>query len=213
MCHQHGERCTRIKGRMVANGRPQRKLYTKEETTSPTVSTDALMLPLLIDASERRDVATADVARAYLHANMEDFTLLKVEGQSVDILYDVCTEYKTFVCYEKGRKVLYLKLLKALYGCVKSSLLWYELFSSKLRGMGFELNQYNTCIANETINDNQCTIAWYVDNTKISHTDEKVVSQVVERIERKFGKMTVTRGKKHVFLGMNMTSTKTEPWT
>jgi hypothetical protein len=74
------KRCGQIKGRTVADGRPQRQLYTKEETSSPTVSTDALMLSLLIDATEHRDMATADVAGAYLHAKMEDFILLKMEG-------------------------------------------------------------------------------------------------------------------------------------
>jgi hypothetical protein len=64
------KRCGRIKGRTVADGRPQRKLYTKDETSSPTVSTDALMLSLLIGAHERRDVAVADVTGAYLHAHM-----------------------------------------------------------------------------------------------------------------------------------------------
>jgi hypothetical protein len=33
--------------------------------------------------------------------------------------------------------VLYLQLLKALYGCVKAALLWYELFSGTLQKMGF----------------------------------------------------------------------------
>jgi hypothetical protein len=56
------KRCGKIKGRTVADGRPHRALYTKDETSSPTVSTDALMLSLLIDAHEHRDVATADVA-------------------------------------------------------------------------------------------------------------------------------------------------------
>jgi hypothetical protein len=106
------KRSGRIKGRTVADGRPQRELYTKEESSSPTVSTDTLMLSLLIDTTERRDVATADVAGAYLHAELKDFTLLKMEGESVDIMCDVSDDYKTYVCIENGMKVLYLKLLK-----------------------------------------------------------------------------------------------------
>jgi hypothetical protein len=78
----------------VAGGQPQQKLYTEEETSSPTISTDALMLSLLIDATKRRDVATADVTGAYLHANMEDFTLLKMEGESIDIMCNVSKDYK-----------------------------------------------------------------------------------------------------------------------
>jgi hypothetical protein len=198
------KRCGKVKGRTVADGSQQRDLYTKEETSSPTVSTDALMLTLLIDAMEGRDVATADVAGAYLHAKMKDFTLLKMEGESVDILCDVSDEYKKYVCYENGKKVLYLKLEKALYGCVQSALLWYELFSGTLMDMGFELNPYDTCVANMTVDDKQCTIVWYVDDTKISHVDDKVVTGVIAKLEEKFGEMTVTRGKEHVFLGMNI---------
>ncbi len=152
-----------LKGRTVADGRKQRSLHTKEETTSPTVSTDALMLSTMIDAYEERDVATADVAGAYLHADQDDFTLIKLEGASVDIMCDVCEEYKEFVTYENGKKVLYLRLLKALYGCAKSALLWHELFTGTLTHMGFELNPYDTCVANKVVNEKQCTTAWYVD--------------------------------------------------
>jgi hypothetical protein len=70
--------------------------------------------------------------------------------------------------------------------------------------MGFELNSYDTCVANKTIDGQQCTIAWYVDNTKISHDDDKLVTKVIERIEKKVRKMSVTRWKKHVFLGMDI---------
>jgi hypothetical protein len=100
--------------------------------------------------------------------------------------------------------VLYLQLLKALYGCVKSALLWYELFAGTLTEMGFQLNPYDTCVANKTINGKQCTIVWYVDDNKISHVDCRVVTKIIKRIEKRFGKMTVTRGNKHVFLGMHV---------
>ena len=57
-----------IKGRTVADGRAQRGLYEKSQTASPTVATDALMLSIMIDAYEGRNIATADVAGAYLKA-------------------------------------------------------------------------------------------------------------------------------------------------
>ena len=100
--------------------------------------------------------------------------------------------------------MLYLRLLKALYGCIKSALLWYELFSSTLKDMGFVLNPYNECVANKIINSKQCTIGWHVDDNMISHIDSKVVTEVIEKIEGKFGKMAVTRGAVHIFLGMDI---------
>ena len=45
-----------------------------------------------------------------------------------------------------------MQLNKALYGCVKSALLCYNLFSSRLVELGFELNPYDACIANAIIN-------------------------------------------------------------
>ena len=106
---------------------------------------------------------------------------------------------------EKGKRVLHLRLLKALYGCVKSALLWYELFSTTLQDMGFKLNPYDECVANKMVDGKQCTIAWHVDDNKILHIDSEVVSSVIKEIEHKFGKMSVTRGKKHAFLGMDIT--------
>jgi hypothetical protein len=84
------KRCGKIKGGTVADRRPQEALYTKDETSSPTVLTDALMMSVMIDICEDRDVAIADVTGAYLHAFLDDFTLLKLEGESVEIMCSVC---------------------------------------------------------------------------------------------------------------------------
>ena len=43
-----------------------------------------------------------------------------------------------------------------------------------------------------------------MDNTKIPHKDPKVVDSVIKDIEEKFSKITVTRGKKHNFAGMDI---------
>jgi len=83
------KRSGKLTGRTCANGWSQRSKYTKEETTSPKVSTDALMISLMIDAKERRDVATADVEGAYLHADMEEFVLLKLVGEADNIMCQV----------------------------------------------------------------------------------------------------------------------------
>ena len=198
------KRTGKIKGRTCANGKPQRKLFSKEETTSPTISTDALMLSILIDAKERRDVAVADVEGAYLHADMDVFTVMKLVGVDVDIMCNVDSKYKKFVIEENGQRVLYLQLLKALYGCVRSALLWYELFATTLKDMGFVLNPYDPCVANKMIQGKQCTVVWYVDDNKISHVRGTVVTSIIEAIESKFGKMTVTRGNTHEFLGMKI---------
>ena len=108
-----------LKGRTVADGRPQRSLYDKSEMASPTVAKDALMLSILIDAHEKQDVATANVAGAYLKAYMDDIVLMKFSGASLDVLCKLNSEHMRNVTIENGVKVLYIRLIKALYGCVK----------------------------------------------------------------------------------------------
>ena len=198
------KRCGKLKGRTVADGRAQRMLYDKSETASPTVATDSLMISIACDAREQRDVGTADIAGAYLKAYMKDFVIMKFTGASVDILCEMNPKYTAFVTVENGHKVIYVRLIKALYGCVQSAFLWYEMFHSYLAEIGFELNPYDPCVANKIINGKQCTIAWYVDDMKISHVDPNVVTDVIGQIEDRFGKMTVTRGKEHTFLGMKI---------
>ena len=67
------------------------------------------MMSILIDAWEKRDVATADVSGAYLRADMTDFTILRIEGEEVHILCQVHEKYRNFVVMENGRQVLYLE--------------------------------------------------------------------------------------------------------
>ena len=99
---------------------------------------------------------------AYLLADQDDFVLVKFTGESVDVLCQVNEGYEKYVSVENGKKVLYLQLLKALYGCLRSALLWYELYSSKLQGMGFVLNPYDTCEANKvsTVSNAPLAITW-----------------------------------------------------
>jgi Reverse transcriptase (RNA-dependent DNA polymerase) len=199
------KRCGKLKARLCADGRRQRTLYSKEETTSPTISINGLLLSMMIDAKEQRDVATADVQGAYLNGLMDDFVLVRITGVTVDVLCAANHIYKQFITTENGTQVVNLQVLKALYGCVKSAFLWFDLFSSVLCDMGFEINPYDSCVANKVINGSQCTVAWYVNDTKISHTDPNIVSDIISSIEKHFGEMTKTRGNKHTFLGMDVT--------
>ena len=106
------------------------------------------------------------------------------EGQMVDYMVQANPEkYGPYVhTTKKGKKILYVELLKALYGCIKSALLWYKLFTSTLEQMGFVLNPYDPCVANKMINGKQCTICWYVDDLKVSHMEKDVVSDIMLRV-------------------------------
>jgi hypothetical protein len=60
------KRTGEIKTRMVAGGNMQRGHVTKEESSSPTVPTKAVLLTLIVDAHDRRDVAVIDISNAFI---------------------------------------------------------------------------------------------------------------------------------------------------
>ena len=61
------------------------------------------------------------------------------------------------------------------------------LYKSTLEKVGFVLNTYDLCVANKIIDGKQCTIVWYVDDNNISHTDEKVVSNILDKLRNILG--------------------------
>ena len=94
----------------------------------------------MIDAYESRDVATADIGGAFLLADMPDFVVVRLKGGVVRILCEAEPNWKSYVITENNEPVLYLKLVKSLYGCIMSALLRYETFVEHLEIKGFTLN-------------------------------------------------------------------------
>ena len=124
-----------IKARMVYNGKPTREWLLKEDSASPTASLEAIILLALVDAHEGRDTMTCDIPNAFIQAhmpeddeNVEQVTM-KITGVLVDILIQLNPAlYKDYVVIEKGKKVIYTKVLKAIYGMLQATLLWYKKF-------------------------------------------------------------------------------------
>jgi hypothetical protein len=203
------KRCGRIKARGCADGRKQRLYKSKEETSSPTVSTDAVFLTSIVDAMERRCVATLDIPGAFMHADMDEIVHMRLDGPMAELLVRVDPEkYKPYLTMEGKNQVLYVELNKALYGTLQAALLfWKNLTGFLIKELGFVLNKYDRCVANKMIKGKQCTIIWHVDDLKISHVDPDVIEEIIKKISDKYGKedpVTVNRGKIHDYLGMTI---------
>eukprot|EP00804_Cyclotella_cryptica_P029637 CCRYP_019028-RA/>CCRYP_019028-RA protein AED:0.31 eAED:0.31 QI:0/-1/0/1/-1/1/1/0/180 len=48
------------------------------------------------------------------------------------------------------------------------------------------------------------TICWRVDDLKVSHVDEKEVTKIEKWLKGLYGNISVSRGKKHTYLGMQL---------
>lgn len=79
--------------------------------------------------------------------------------------------------------------------------------SSKLvDDWGFTANLHDSCVVNKTIDGEQFTICWHVDNLKLSDVNPKVMDLLISMMEEEFGQespMNVSHGKVHDHLGMN----------
>ena len=202
------KRSGKVKGRGCADGRKQRIYKTKDETSSPTIHIESLMLLCIIDAIEGRYVVTLDIPGAFMQADIDEIIHVKLVGEIAELLVRVEPSYENFIAIEKGQKVIYTELDKALYGTLQAGLLfWTKLSKFLVENLNFEKNPYDFCVANKTVNGQQVTVGWHVDDLKISHVDPDVVEDLVSVLQNEFGKeapLTVTRGEVHEYLVMTI---------
>ena len=200
------KRCGRVKGRGCADGRKQRAWIDPEDATAPTVSTEAVLMTAVIDAMERREVAVVDIPGAFMQADMDEEVFVRFQGRMAEILLEIDPKlYGPYVTYERKEMVLYVELLKALYGTLRAARLFWEKLTKTLKEWGFEANPYDSCVMNKMVNGKQLTVAWHVDDLKISHVDHSVVDHFIDQMDNTFGKeapLSKSRGKVHDYLGM-----------
>jgi hypothetical protein len=166
------------------------------------------MLSSTIDTMEERDVDTVDIPGSFMQADIYEVVHVRFEGEIAETLVRMDPKlYRKYGRDENGKAVLYIELLKALYGTLRAALLFWKLISSKFILWGFTINQYDWCVVNNIIEGKQCTVLWHVDDLKISHVSEDVNTNIIKRINDEFGKespITITRGKVHDYLGMTL---------
>jgi hypothetical protein len=174
--------------------------------------TESILLTAAIEAKEQRDVMTLDIPNAFIQTDVkpvgDERIILKIKGALVDMLVEMQPEiYKDYVIFEGNVKVLYVQVLKAIYGMLQSSLLFYKKLCGDIQEIGFEINPYDICVANRIIEGKQQTITWHVDDLKSSHVSAAVNDHFHQWLESKYGdpqigQVKAVRGKRHDYLGM-----------
>ncbi len=95
------KRTGETKARMVAGENTQRGHVTKEESSSPTVSTEAVLLTLIVNARKGRDVAVVDILNAFIQTQVDDAkdrVTIRITGVIVDWLVKVAPKvYELYV--------------------------------------------------------------------------------------------------------------------
>ena len=77
----------------------------------------------------------ADIPNAFIQAEMlnisdgEERVTIKITGVLVDMLVQLSPRiYGQYIVFEKQRKVIYVQVLKAIYGMLQAAFLWYNKF-------------------------------------------------------------------------------------
>ncbi len=78
----------------MLGGNVQRDYITKDEASLPTAYTEAVILTAIVNAKEKRDVATVDLPNAFCqtvitNADAEHRIIVRLRGALVDMLVDI----------------------------------------------------------------------------------------------------------------------------
>ena len=69
--------------------------------------------------------------------------------------------------------MLYLEILRAIYGMLVAILLWYRKIKSDLESEGFVFNPDDSCIANRIHRKEQQTIRLHVDDMLVASQEKR----------------------------------------
>jgi hypothetical protein len=113
---------------------------TKEETSSPTVATEALILTCVIDATENHDVATCDVPGAFMQSDVKGKVVMKLEGVMAEVILKIDPkQHAKYVEKENGKDVTCVILAKALCGTLQAALLFWQNMSTEQKNGDLKL--------------------------------------------------------------------------
>ena len=150
-----------------------------EDTNAPTAALSHLMIIATIAARERRQVKTLDIGGAYLNADISSHEIfMELDRTMAGILCQIEPSFQIEFLREDDTMIV--KLLKALYGCVESAKLWYNLLTATLISHGFIINPLDLCIFNKNIDGKQLTIVIYVDDLFITCVDDSAIDDLVQ---------------------------------
>jgi Reverse transcriptase (RNA-dependent DNA polymerase) len=196
----------KLKGRLTGGGHKQRKEVFQDIKYAPTVTTTAVMSVVSIAAHEKRAVATLDFTGAFLYADMptdrQRATLVKLGQFLTRILVKIDPSYEKYVRSD-GTCVVVLD--KALYGTIIAAAAWYRKISGDMKGLGYTVSKYDNCIFYKNILGKQIIVTLHVDDMFFAAAGgEAAIDIAVEEIKGLYEEVTVHRGKKLNYLGLDM---------
>ncbi len=141
----------------------------------------------------------------FLHADSDEDTTMILKGRLTELMVQVAPIlYRNYISVDrKGTAILYVKMQKAIYGLLRSALLFYKKLVADLESIGFKLNPYDPWVVNKEVNGTQMMVCWHVDNLKVSHVNPRENTGFGDWLSETYSVTVVAhQGAVHEYLGM-----------
>ena len=117
-----------------------------------------------------KTIGKTDVKGAFIQTEMEGPPLyIQCYRNLTWLIVDVLPGIKKYVA---TYGTLYCQLLKALYGCIEASKLWYKKLTRFLIEQGYDQSPIHPCVMRPIVGDQICLLVIYADDILVI-ADEK----------------------------------------
>jgi hypothetical protein len=191
----------KTKSRLVAHGNEQDALMYPDRS-SPTVSMHAIMTSLTVAANNRgMKLAKIDVKGAFIQTEMRGSPVyIRCHKKLTELIVEVLPGIRQYVCRDG---TLYCRLLKALYGCVQASKLWYDKLSAFLTGLGYQRCPVEPCVMKRVVDGKVYQLLIYVDDILII-AEEAEFERLRAAFTKQFRWITMEVNDSLSYLGMQI---------
>ena len=89
---------------------------------------ESIFMTAALEAKERRDMAVTDLPEAFLNAKIDDDVIMTITGKLAELMVMVVPQIycKYITTNKRGDPLPYMKVQKAIYGMLKSTLWFYK---------------------------------------------------------------------------------------
>lgn len=185
----------------MAYGRDQDvELYP--DKASPTVVIHSVFAVLGLAATKPwHIVMKIDVKGAFVQMQMKgDPIYMKLDPKICKIAMEMYPRLKNYV---ERDGYIYTHLLKAVYGCVQVSALWYLCIKQELENMEYHTSPTDWCMFKKQVGNRLFIALLYVDDI-LAIVDVAEAERLRKQLLDKFGMVQFEVGNKHSYLGVEI---------
>ncbi len=190
-----------MKDRFVADGRDQdAEIYP--DKSSPIVAVHSVFMVLGLASGKPWQIVVKIVLKgAFMQTPMKGEPVYmkidpKISRYVINMFPDLGDMLKKDGC-------LYTLLLKAMYGCIQTSTLWYALIKLFLVELGYEGSETDQCVFRKWVGDKVFILLLYEDDI-LAQVDEKEAERLRVHLRKRFGEVQFEVVKKLSYLGMHI---------